>query len=90
MAADCAPRIRVNGIAVGSTATSALETVLTDESLRTTMERNTPLRRLGEPRDIALGALYLCSPAGSFITGKILEIDGGLEAPNLAMGLPDL
>ena len=90
MAEDCAPKIRVNAIGVGSTATSALETVLTDDHLRTSMEENTPLRRLGQPLDIALGVLYLCSPAGSYITGKILDIDGGLTAPNLALGLPDL
>ena len=89
MAADCAPRIRVNAIAVGSVETSALETVMTDE-FRTQMEDTTPLRRLGQPIDIALAVLYLCSPAGSFITGKILEVDGGLEAPNLPLGLPDL
>jgi 7-alpha-hydroxysteroid dehydrogenase len=90
MALDCAPKIRVNAIAVGSTATSALDTVLTDDGLRTTMEEGTPLRRLGQPLDQALGVLYLCSPAGSFMTGKVLEIDGGLTAPNLALGLPDL
>ncbi|HZJ26121.1 MAG TPA: SDR family oxidoreductase [Acidimicrobiia bacterium] len=90
MASDLAPRIRVNAIAVGSTATSALETVLTNAALRNEMESRTPLRRLGDPADIALGVLYLASPAGGFITGKILEIDGGLEAPNLALGLADL
>jgi 7-alpha-hydroxysteroid dehydrogenase len=90
MAADCAPRIRVNGIAVGSVATSALEIVLTDDALRTEMVDGTPLRRLGEVDDIALAALYLASDAGSFVTGKIFEIDGGLEAANLALGLPDL
>ena len=90
MATECAPRIRVNAIAVGSTATSALDMVLTDDGLRTAMESNTPLRRLGEPLDIALGVLYLSSPAGSYLTGKILEIDGGLNAPNLLLGLPDL
>ena len=90
MATECAPRVRVNGIAVGSVATSALDMVLTDEALRTTMETNTPLGRLGDPLDIALGVLYLCSPAGSYLTGKIIEIDGGLTAPSLALGLPDL
>jgi 7-alpha-hydroxysteroid dehydrogenase len=64
--------------------------VLTDDGLRSQMEDGTPLRRLGEPLDIALGVLYLCSPAGSFLTGKLLEIDGGLTAPNLALGLADL
>jgi 7-alpha-hydroxysteroid dehydrogenase len=90
MALDCAPKIRVNAIAVGSTETSALEMVLTDDELRSKMEAGTPLRRLGRPLDIALGVLYLCSPAGSYLTGKTLEIDGGLTAPNLALDLPDL
>jgi 7-alpha-hydroxysteroid dehydrogenase len=90
MAADLAPKIRVNGIAVGSTATSALETVLTDDGLRNTMVQGTPLKRLGEPDDIAIGVLYLASSAASWVTGKIVEIDGGLEEANLALGLPDL
>ena len=90
MAADLAPKVRVNAIAVGSVATSALETVLTDEGIRNEMVGGTPLKRLGEPDDIALCALYLTSPAASFVTGKIFEIDGGLEEANLALGLPDL
>jgi 7-alpha-hydroxysteroid dehydrogenase len=90
MACDLSPHIRVNGIATGSIATSALDMVLTDDSLRRAMEDGTPLHRLGEPEDIAAGVLYLCSQAGSFLTGKLLEIDGGMESPNLAMGLPDL
>ncbi len=89
-ATDLAPRIRVNAIAVGSVATSALEVVLTDDNLRTEMETKTPLRRLGEPEDIAAAVLYLSSAAGAFITGKVLEVDGGLEAPNLGLNLPDV
>ncbi len=87
-AMDLSPHIRVNAIAVGSVATDAIETVLTDD-LRETMEANTPLRRLGEPEDIAAAVLYLCSPAGSYITGKVLEVDGGIDHPTLALGLPD-
>jgi 7-alpha-hydroxysteroid dehydrogenase len=90
MASDLAPRIRVNGIAVGSVATSALEIVLTNDDLRNEMVAKTPLRRLGETDDIAIAALYLASPASSFVTGKILEVDGGIEYPNLALNLPDL
>jgi 7-alpha-hydroxysteroid dehydrogenase len=89
LANDLAPRVRVNAIAVGSVATSALEGVL-DDDLRTRMESATPLRRLGEAEDIAAAALWLASPAGSFVTGKVVEVDGGIEAPNLALGLPDL
>ena len=90
MAADLAPKIRVNGIAVGSVATSALEIVLDNPEIHDEMVRRTPLKRLGQPEDIALCALYLASPAGSFVTGKIFEIDGGLEEANLELGLPDL
>lgn len=89
-ATDLAPRIRVNAVAVGSVATSALEVVLTDDSLRTTMEQATPLRRIGDPQDIAAAVVYLCSPAGAYVTGKVLEVDGGLDRPNLDMGIPDL
>lgn len=89
LAADLAPKVRVNAIAVGSTATSALEIVLENDALHDEMVRRTPLRRLGDPTDIALGALFLASPAASWITGKVLEIDGGLEEPNLELGLPD-
>jgi 7-alpha-hydroxysteroid dehydrogenase len=90
MAADLAPRVRVNAIAVGSIATSALEIVLDDPTTRDEMVRRTPLKRLGEPADIALCALYLASPAAGFVTGKVMEVDGGLEEANLELGLPDL
>jgi 7-alpha-hydroxysteroid dehydrogenase len=89
-ARDLAPRVRVNAIAVGSVATSALDIVMTDDGLRTQMERATPLGRVGEPEDVAAAVLYLASPAGRYVTGKVLEVDGGIEQPNLDLGLPDL
>jgi 7-alpha-hydroxysteroid dehydrogenase len=89
-AADLAPRIRVNAIAVGSVATSALDIVLTDDEFRTRMEQATPLRRIGAPDDIAAAALYLASPAAAYTTGVILSAHGGLQIPNLDLGLPDL
>jgi 7-alpha-hydroxysteroid dehydrogenase len=89
-ARDLAPRIRVNAVAVGSTATSALDIVMSSDELRTTMEDATPLRRIGDPDEIAAAILFLVSDAGSFITGKILEVDGGLQSANLEFGLPDL
>ncbi len=90
LAMDLAPKIRVNAIAVGSVATSALEIVLTNDAIREEMVAKTPLKRLGDPTDISLAALYLASDAGSYITGKVLEVDGGIEYPNLALKLPDL
>jgi 7-alpha-hydroxysteroid dehydrogenase len=89
-AADLAPRIRVNAIAVGSVATSALDIVLTDDTLRTQMERETLLGRIADPEDIAAAIVYLAAPASAYITGKILEVDGGLDRPNLDLGIPSL
>lgn len=89
-ALDLAPKVRVNAIAVGSVATSALEIVMTNDDLRTTMEHNTPLGRIGDPEEIAATVLFLASSAGGYVTGKVLEVDGGIDTPQLDLGLPDL
>ncbi|GAA0362290.1 SDR family oxidoreductase [Actinoallomurus spadix] len=89
-ARDLAPRIRVNAIAAGAVATSALEIVTGDDELRTAVEDNTPLRRIGDPEDIAAAVIYLASPAGAFVTGRVLEVDGGTDQPTLDLGLPDV
>ena len=89
-ALDLCPRIRVNAIAPGSILTSALDVVASNDELRAPMEKVTPMRRLGDPVDIAAAAVYLASPAGSFLTGKTLEVDGGLTYPNLDIPVPDL
>jgi 7-alpha-hydroxysteroid dehydrogenase len=89
-ARDLAPRIRVNAIGVGSIATSALDVVLTDPALRTTMEETTPLRRIGDPDDIAAVALFLASDAAAYVTGTVVDADGGLDRPNLDLGFPDV
>jgi 7-alpha-hydroxysteroid dehydrogenase len=89
-ALDLCPRIRVNAIAPGSILTSALDVVASNDDLRKPMEKVTPMRRLGDPVDIAAAAVYLASPAGDFLTGKTLEVDGGLTFPNLDIPVPDL
>ena len=68
--------IRVNGIAPGATRTKALESVLNDDILKA-MLTHTPIKRLGEPQDMANAALFLCSPAASWISGQILTVSGG-------------
>lgn len=84
LAQEFAPKVRVNAIAVGSTKTDALNTVLTPE-VEQTMVELTPMARLGEVEDIVLGALYLCSPAASYVTGDVLGVNGGLERLNMLM-----
>lgn len=89
-AQDLAPRIRVNGIYVGSILTSALEYVAGQPELMSQLETKTPLGRVGEPEDIAAGVLYLASKAGQYVTGKLLEVDGGIQQPTLDLGFPDV
>ncbi len=86
---EFAPKVRVNAIAVGATETSALTPFLNDD-LRAKMEALTPMRRLGAVEDIALAALYLVSPASSWVTGKVFEIDGGTETSNWPFPPPTL
>ncbi|MDH3707758.1 MAG: SDR family oxidoreductase, partial [Acidimicrobiia bacterium] len=89
LASDLAPKVRVNAIAPGAIRTDALGTVLTDE-LEQAMADGTPMRRIGEPADIAAAAVYLASPAAAYVTGECLAVSGGIETSNLEMGLPDL
>ncbi|ACK68692.1 short-chain dehydrogenase/reductase SDR [Gloeothece citriformis PCC 7424] len=71
-----AKNIRVNAIAPGAIKTDALATVLTPE-IEQTMLKHTPLKRLGEPNDIAYAALFLCSPASIWVSGQVLTVSGG-------------
>ncbi len=89
-ATDLSPKVRVNAIAVGSVATSALDVVMGNDEIRTQMEHATPLHRIGAAEDIAAAVVYLSSPAGAYVTGKILQVDGGLDHPNLELPVPDL
>ena len=81
LAAEFAPAVRGNAIAVGAVKTSALMPFLSEE-LEQAMADLTPMARLGEVEDIALAALYLASPASSWVTGKVFEVDGGTEKTN--------
>ncbi len=87
---DLAPLIRVNAIGTGSIMTSALDYVAKDEAVMTELAEKTTMQRVGQVEDIAAAVVYLASPAGSFLTGKVVEVDGGLDIPNLDFRLPDL
>jgi NAD(P)-dependent dehydrogenase (short-subunit alcohol dehydrogenase family) len=69
--------IRVNCIAPGLVVTQFARVLYEDPVRRAAREAATPLRRLGQPIDIAGPALLLASQAGAFITGQILTVDGG-------------
>lgn len=72
-------RIRVNGISPGMTETPLIhEGVITEEQLEQDKE-GYPLKRYGQPEDIAKGAVYLLSDASSWVTGHTLVIDGGIS-----------
>jgi 7-alpha-hydroxysteroid dehydrogenase len=90
LAAEVAPKIRVNAIGVGAIATDALEVVLTNDALREQLVRNTPMQRAGTVEDIAACAVYLASPAAAFVTGQIYRVDGGSEAPSISVPVTPL
>ena len=77
-------------MAPGAILTEALAMVSDQPEILAAIEEGTPLRRIGEPDDIAAAALYLASPASSYVTGQLLAVDGGLAVTNLPLTLPDL
>jgi 7-alpha-hydroxysteroid dehydrogenase len=81
MAWELAPHVRVNCILPGAIETEGAGPVIApvvDKVLA-----GTPLKRMGTPRDIAMATIFLASPAADFITGKKLQVDGGLEFVDL-------
>lgn len=77
--------IRVNGVAPGVINTPIVaERIASDAWYRRAMVETTPIRRVGTPEDVAGGILFLCSNDAQFITGHILNIDGGWLAARVA------
>lgn len=75
LAADLAPKVRVNAIAPGLVKTDMAKALW--ESGEEQIARGTPMRRLGEPQDIANAALFLVSDLSSWMTGNTMIVDGG-------------
>lgn len=90
LAADLSPRIRVNAVAPGAIHTDSLEVIMRNPEIRDAIVAATPMRRLGTADDIAAAVLYLCSPASGYVTGTVLDVDGGIRTPNFQMPFPDL
>ena len=75
--------IRVNAVAPGTIATElAAKAVLTSEEAKARILSRTPMRRLGQPSEVADAVAWLASDAASYITGEIVVIDGGRMALN--------
>jgi dehydrogenase/reductase SDR family protein 4 len=79
LAAEWGPKnVRVNAIAPGLVKTEFARALWEDEKRAAERVSNTPLRRLGEPRDIGGIAVFLASEAAAFITGQVIVADGGV------------
>ncbi|HYF48952.1 MAG TPA: SDR family oxidoreductase [Planctomycetota bacterium] len=77
-----ADRVRVNCINPGVVDTPIFGTMMPADRIETAMQefaKQTPLGRVGAPRDIAEAALYFASPRASWVTGAVLTVDGGIS-----------
>lgn len=90
MANELAPKVRVNALSCGAIETEALGKFLANESVRKGLVDRTPLRAVGSPEDVAAAALFLCSDASRYITGRVLPVDGGIVTSNTPFDIPDL
>ena len=76
LARECARRsIRVNAVAPGVIDTPMMAQV--SDSARAQLAQSISMRRLGLPHEVAQAVLFLCSPMAAYITGHVLEVDGG-------------
>ncbi|KAA8497624.1 Tropinone reductase-like [Porphyridium purpureum] len=80
LACEWAPHgIRVNCVAPWYISTELAQQVLRDATYRAQVERATPMRRVGEPHEVARCIAFTCMPASSYITGQVLAVDGGFS-----------
>ena len=80
LAAELAPKIRINAIAPSLTDTDLAKALLSDDGKRSAAADRHPLKRIGNPADIAAAAKFLLDDSASWITGQIIAVDGGMGA----------
>lgn len=80
LAAELAPRIRVNAIAPSLTDTPLAASLLSSDEKRQAAAERHPMKRIGSPHDIARLAAFLLSDSASWLTGQVLHVDGGMGA----------
>ncbi|WP_299776553.1 SDR family oxidoreductase [uncultured Formosa sp.] len=80
LAAELAPTIRVNAIAPSLTDTKLAGRLLSTPEKKENQSKMNPLKKVGDPLDIAKTALFLLTPNSSWITGQILHVDGGVSS----------
>jgi 3-oxoacyl-[acyl-carrier protein] reductase len=84
LASELAPTVTVNAIAPGAVETERLGPGLTEEEkapLRAQRTVDIPLKRMGQPSDIAWAVMYLLGPGGGWVTGQVLHVNGGALMP---------
>jgi NAD(P)-dependent dehydrogenase (short-subunit alcohol dehydrogenase family) len=69
--------VRTNAIAPGLIATAFADGLMADEAFMARRMQMTPLRRVGKPYEVAGAAMFLAAPAGGFVNGQVLVVDGG-------------
>ena len=79
-AREFGPHIRVNAISCGVIQTAMGDHTMNDPQRYEDMLKINPLKRVGQPEEVAETALYLASDASSYSTGLILQVDGGVLA----------
>lgn len=83
LAAEFAPKIRVNAIAPSLTDTSLAQKLLSSDDKKEANAKRHPLQKIGQPEDIAELACFLLSEKSKWMTGQILALDGGMSSIKL-------
>ena len=79
LAAEWAPKVRVNAIAPSLTDTPLAENLLASEDKRKASADRHPLKRVGQPEEIAAMTTFLLGPSAAFMTGQVIGMDGGMS-----------